>query len=210
MRTERTSKLKLVWQSGLMMAAVTLLGACASGGVLPASSCPIPNHGLDIYLIGPGDTLQIVVWRNEELSTTIPVRPDGRISTPLVDDMVASGKTPSQLGADIKKVLGEFLRSPEVSVIVTQQGSTNQIQIVGEVTAPQALSYREDLRVLDLIVAVGGLNDFAAGNRARLIREVDGQQVECAVRAKSLMDGDLSQNIRVFPGDVFVIPETRF
>ncbi len=187
-----------------------LLAACAGGPTIPAEQCPVPRASLEDYVIGPGDSLQIVVWRNEELSTTIPVRPDGKITTPLVDDMVASGKTPSQLGADMEEVLGEYLRTPEVSVIVTQQGVTNQIQVVGEVASPQALSYRENLRVLDLVVAVGGLSDFAAGNRANLVRQTANGQVECRVRIKRLMAGDMSQNINVYPGDVLVIPETRF
>lgn len=153
--------------------------------------------------------LQIVVWRNQELSTQIPVRPDGKISTPLVDDMIASGKTPSQLSADMEDVLGEFLRTPEVSVIVTQQGASNQIQVVGEVNTPQSVSYREGLRVLDVVVAVGGLSEFAAGNRSRVIRQADDGQVECQVKIKNLLEGDMEQNVLMFPGDVLVIPETR-
>ncbi len=197
--------------SVLTLLCLFLLQACASAsGGKKVDVCPIPETGLDQYVIGPGDVLQIVVWRNEELSTTIPVRPDGKISTPLVDDMVASGKTPTQLGEDMEEILGEYLRTPEVSVIVTQQGATNQIQVVGEVTTPQSLSYREDLRILDVIVAVGGLGEFAAANRTRIVREVNGVQVECTVKVKKLMSGDITQNIPVFPGDVIVVPETRF
>ena len=162
------------------------------------------------YLVGPGDTLNIVVWRNEELSATVPVRPDGKISTPLVDDMVATGKTPSQLAIDIEGVLGEYLRTPEVSVIVTGQGAANQIQVVGEANAPQALAYRDGLRMLDVVVAVGGLSEFAAGNRSNLIRPTQGGQIECRVRLKDLLEGEMNQNIAVYPGDVLVIPETRF
>jgi len=188
-----------------------LATACASGGsTLPADQCPRPEVGDNNYVIGSGDTLQIVVWRNAELTTTIPVRPDGKISTPLVDDMDAAGKTPSQLGADMEKVLGEYLRTPEVSVIVTQQGQANQIQIVGEVMTPQSVSYRDGLKVLDVMVSVGGLSEFAAGNRSNLVRQTETGQVECKVKIKSLMSGDMSQNIEVFPGDVLVIPETRF
>jgi len=193
----------------IMAATLLLVAACGSGGALRPESCPVASTGQDGYVIGPGDILQIVVWRSEELSTEIPVRPDGKITTPLVDDMIASGKTPSQLGDDMEEVLGEFLRTPEVSVIVTQQGATNQVQVVGEVNTPQALSYRENLRVLDVIVAVGGLNEFAAGNRSRVIRMTDNGQVECSVKVKALLDGDMSQNILVYPGDVLVIPETR-
>jgi polysaccharide export outer membrane protein len=200
---------KVAWVTTFSMA-LLIAGGCSSTGTYRPENCPLPHAKVGDYLIGPGDTLQIVVWRSPELSAEIPVRPDGRISTPLVDDMVASGKTPSQLGADMKEVLSEFLRAPEVSVMVTQQGASNQIQVVGEVNVPQALSHREGMRVLDLIVAVGGLGEFAAGNRSRLIRESDGQQVECQVNVKNLMGGDMSQNILIYPGDVLVVPETRF
>lgn len=195
-------------RGALLLVALTLLAACGSSGVRP-EHCPVVSTGLDNYVIGPGDMLQIVVWRNQELSTQIPVRPDGKISTPLVDDMIASGKTPSQLSADMEDVLGEFLRTPEVSVIVTQQGASNQIQVVGEVNTPQSVSYREGLRVLDVVVAVGGLSEFAAGNRSRVIRQADDGQVECQVKIKNLLEGDMEQNVLMFPGDVLVIPETR-
>ena len=194
------------------MCVLMLISGCASGGgtKLAADGCPAPANRSTEYLIGPGDALQIVVWRNEELSATVPVRPDGKISTPLVDDMTASGKTPSQLASDMELVLAEYLRTPEVSVIVAAQGAANQIQIVGEVVEPQSLSYRDGLKILDAIVAVGGLSDFAAGNRANLVRQTQQGQVECRVQIKKLMAGDMSQNIDVFPGDVIVVPETRF
>ena len=183
---------------------------CASGGAISADRCASPDSQLSEYLIGPGDTLQIVVWRNDELSATVPVRPDGRISTPLVDDMQASGKTPSELSDDMEAVLGEYLRTPEVSVIVTGQGAANQIQVVGEVVNPQSLSYRVGLTLLDVVVAVGGLSEFAAGNRANLIRQSDQGQIECRVRLKDLMAGKMGENVDIYPGDVLVVPETRF
>ena len=188
------------------------LAGCASGGGKShdASACPPPTERSSEYLVGPGDTLNIVVWRNDELSASVPVRPDGKISTPLVDDMVASGKTPSELANDIESVLGEYLRTPEVSVIVTGQGAANQIQVVGEANAPQSLAYRDGLRMLDVVVAVGGLSEFAAGNRSNLIRQAEAGQVECRVRLKDLLEGDMNENIAVYPGDVLVIPETRF
>ncbi len=206
--TDTTCKLPTRRRVAILAITLFSLGGCASSGVNP-EDCPISKASLEEYIVGPGDVLQIVVWRNEELSTEVPVRPDGRISTPLVDDMVASGKTPSQLGADMEEVLSEFLRTPEVSVIVVQQGASNQIQVVGEVASPQALSYREGLRVLDVVVAVGGLNEFAAGNRSKIVRQAASGQVECRVRVKALLDGDMTQNILVFPGDVLVVPETR-
>ena len=186
--------------------------ACASGGGsrVSADVCPAPTGQSTDYLIGPGDTLNIVVWRNAELSANVPVRPDGKISTPLIDDMQASGKTPSQLSVDMENVLGEYLRTPEVSVIVTGQGAANQIQVVGEVVGPQSLSYRDGLRILDVVVAVGGLTDFAAGNRSNLVRQTTTGRVECRVKLKNLLAGDMSQNVNVYPGDVIIVPETRF
>jgi polysaccharide export outer membrane protein len=193
----------------LLLSAV--LCACASSGpTTNANACPAPLAALSEYFIGSGDTLEINAWRNEELSATVPVRPDGKISTPLVDDMVASGKTPSQLAKDIEAVLSEYVRTPKISVIVTGQGTSNQIQIVGEVVTPQAISYREGLRVLDVVVAVGGLTDFAAGNRTKLVRQTSSGQAECKVRIKDIMSGNMAENILVFPGDVIVVPETRF
>jgi polysaccharide export outer membrane protein len=188
-----------------------LSAACSSsGGVMPAENCPVPEVYTDEYKIGVGDTLNIVVWRNDELSASVPVRPDGRISTPLIDDMQAAGKTPTLLGQDMEQVLSEYLRTPEVSVIVVGQGAANQIQVVGEVANAQALSYRDGLRMLDVIVSVGGMTDFAAGNRAKLVRKVEAGQIECRVRLADLMSGDMRQNISVYPGDVIVVPETRF
>jgi polysaccharide export outer membrane protein len=174
-----------------------------------ADACPVPTDRGSDYRLSTGDTLQIFVWRNPELSVTVPIRPDGRISTPLVEDMAAAGKTPSELAADLEVVLEEFIRTPEVNVIVGAQGPANQIQVVGQVVNPQALAFREGLRLLDALVSVGGLTDFAAGNRTKLAREIDGAQVECAIRASALLAGDLSQNVPVFPGDVIVVPETR-
>lgn len=164
------------------------------------------------YVIGPGDQLQVYVWRNPELSTTVPVRPDGKISTPLVENMVAVGKSPSQLARDMEKVLGEFVREPKVNIIVNEAVSTfSQVKVVGEVKTPQALPFREGLRVLDVVLASGGLTDFAAPNRSRILRDVGGKQTEIRVRLGNLMnDGDLTQNFELRPGDVFVIPQSRF
>lgn len=164
------------------------------------------------YIIGPGDSLEIFVWRNPELSVTIPVRPDGKISTPLVENMVAVGKSPSQLARDIEVVLAEYVRTPQVNVIVGQAVSTfSQVKVVGQVRSPQALPHREGLRVLDIVLATGGLTDFAAPNRARIVREVDGKTVETRVRLGSLLnDGDLSQNFELKPGDVLIVPQSLF
>ena len=164
------------------------------------------------YLIGPGDTLQVFVWRNPELSVTVPVRPDGRISTPLVEDMAAVGKTPTQLARDIEKTLSEYVRSPQVNVIVTHPESAfSPVKVIGQVLRPSAVPYREGMTVLDAVLAVGGLNNFAAGNRARLVRVQDGKEKEIAVKLDSLMNkGDMGQNLKLKPGDVLVVPESRF
>jgi polysaccharide export outer membrane protein len=164
------------------------------------------------YMIGPGDTLQVFVWRNPELTATVPVRPDGKISTPLVEDMVAVGKTPSQLARDIEKVLGEYVRSPQINVIVTQPASVfSQVKVIGQVLHPQSLAYRDGLTVLDAVLAVGGLAPFAAGNRAKVIRTENGKQRDIKVKLSSLVNnGDMTQNVTLVPGDVIVIPESRF
>jgi polysaccharide export outer membrane protein len=176
----------------------------------------VPSHaaasvGTD-YVIGPGDVLQVFVWRNPELTSTVPVRPDGKISTPLVEDMVAVGKNPSALARDIEKVLGEFVRSPQVNVIVTAPASVfSQVKVIGQVAKPQAVPYREGMTVLDVVLAVGGLAPFAAGNRAHLVRTVDGKSTEIKIKLSALVnDGDMKQNLPLKPGDVLVVPESRF
>ena len=165
------------------------------------------------YIIGPGDTLKVFVWSHEDLSVVVPVRPDGRISTPLVEDMQAAGKTPTQLARDVEGVLKEFIRTPTVNIIVEKFVGTfgEQIRVVGQAANPQALPYRDGMTLLDVMIAVGGLGEFAAGNRAKLIRKVDGKQTEIKVRVDDLLnDGDISQNVAVRPGDVVIIPEARF
>ena len=173
---------------------------------------PAPAAAAADYRIGPGDTLQVFVWRNPELSVTVPVRPDGRISTPLVEDMTAVGKTPTQLARDIEKVLSEYVRSPQVNVIVTQpQSAFSQVKVIGQVLKPAPVPFREGMTVLDAVLAVGGLTNFAAGNRARLVRIQDGKHLEIPIKLDSLMNkGDMSQNLKLQPGDVLVVPESRF
>lgn len=176
---------------------------------LPPSA---PGVGAD-YLIGPGDTLEVFVWRNPEFSTRVPVRPDGKISTPLVEDMPAIGKSPTQLARDIERVLGEFVRSPRVNVIVTTAISANsQVRVVGQAVSPRALPYRDGMTVLDVVIEVGGLGEFAAGNRAKLVRRKPGGGTqEIKVKLKDLLDkGDMRQNVPVQPGDILIVPESRF
>jgi polysaccharide biosynthesis/export protein len=186
---------------------VGLLLVC--GSVVAAEE---PARIADDYIVGPGDSLQIFVWRNPELSVTVPVRPDGKISTPLVENMVAVGKSPSKLARDIEVVLSEFVRTPQVNVIVGTAVSTfSQVKVVGQVRQPQGLPYREGLRVLDVVLATGGLTDFAAPNRARIVRQVNGKNVETRVKLGDLLNkGDLRQNIELKPGDVLIVPQSLF
>lgn len=165
------------------------------------------------YIIGPGDSIQVFVWRNPELSVTVPVRPDGKVSTPLVEDMVAVGKKPSELARDIETRLAEYIRSPQVNIIVTNaRSSFSQVTVIGQVKSPQTVPYQEGMRLLDLMLAVGGLAEFAAGNRAKLIRkDGNGNTVEMKVRLKDLLTGGkLKENIEVRPGDVLIVPESIF
>jgi polysaccharide biosynthesis/export protein len=164
------------------------------------------------YVIGPGDTLQVFVWRNPELTSIVPVRPDGKISTPLVEDMVAVGKTPSELARNIEAVLAEYVKSPQVNVIVTQPLSAfSQVKVIGQVVKPQALAYREGMTVLDAVLQVGGLAPYAAGNRAKIVRTEGGKQHEIKLKLDGLVNrGDMKQNLPLQPGDVLVVPETRF
>jgi polysaccharide export outer membrane protein len=179
--------------------------------IAPAPSA-LPPGEADNYIIGPSDVIQVFVWRNSELTTTIPVRPDGKVSTPLVEDMVAIGKTPTQLARDIEAKLAEYIRSPQVSIIVTQPASLfSQVKVVGQVRGPKPLPYREGMTLMDALLAVGGLSEFAAGNRAKIVREQDGRTTEIKVKADDLMNkGDMKQNRELRPGDVIVVPESRW
>ena len=162
------------------------------------------------YLIGPGDVLSVFVWRNPELSVTVPVRPDGKVSTPLVEDMVAVGKTPSTLARDIEKVLAEYVRSPQVNIIVTTPISTlSQVKALGQLKNPQGIPYHEGMRVLDLLLAAGGMTEFAAGNRAKLVRQENGHTHELRVRLADMINkGDMTQNVPLRAGDVLIVPES--
>lgn len=195
----------------LALGAVIGLAACQSTGptkpVAATAATPAPSE----YVIGPGDTLQIFVWQHPEVSVTIPVRPDGRISTPLVEDIVAVGKTPTQLARDLETAIGQYIRAPTVSVIVTNFVGTfnNQVRVVGQASEPKAIPYREDMTLLDVMIQVGGLSKTAAGNRAKIIRREDGKEQEIRVRLSDLLnDGDISKNVRMRPGDVLIIPES--
>jgi polysaccharide biosynthesis/export protein len=163
--------------------------------------------------VGPGDALNIVVWRNPEVSTTVPVRPDGKFTTPLVEDIEAIGKTPTQLARDIEKALSKYIQDPIVSVIVTGFNGPfdQQIRVVGQAAKPQALPYRQNMTLLDVMIAVGGVTDFADGNAATLVRNVSGKPQQFSVRLEDLVKaGDVTANIEMRPGDVLIIPESLF
>jgi polysaccharide export outer membrane protein len=186
-----------------------VLSGCASTPA-PVATAPAINPE---YLIGPGDNINIIVWRNPEVSMSVPVRPDGKITTPLVEDLPAAGKTSTQLARDIEAALAKFIQQPVVTVIVTNfDGNYNeQIRVIGKAAKPQALAYRKDMSLMDVLIAVGGVTEFAAGNRATIIRTVDGQQQKLQVRLDDLIkEGDISANMAMRPGDVLVIPESFF
>ncbi|MAZ66019.1 MAG: sugar ABC transporter substrate-binding protein [Kangiellaceae bacterium] len=165
------------------------------------------------YLIGPGDRLNIFVWRNPEVSGTYIVRPDGRITASLVEDLDVAGKTPATLARDIEKQLGKYLRDPIVTVSVDNFVGPyrEQVRIIGEAVAPKAINYRRNMTLLDLVIAAGGLSEFAAGNRAKLIRIENGGQQTYQLRIDDLINGgDMAANVDILPGDVVVIPEAWF
>jgi polysaccharide export outer membrane protein len=164
------------------------------------------------YVIGPGDTINIVVFRNPELSMTVPVRPDGKIAAPLVDDLVALGKDSTALARDIEKALAKVIRDPVVTVIVTNFVGpySEQIRVVGEAAKPQVLSYKQKMTLLDVMIAVGGVTDFADGNSATILRTADGNK-QYSVRLKDLLKrGDVTANVEMKPGDVLIIPQSWF
>jgi polysaccharide export outer membrane protein len=192
--------------------AAVLVAGCSNTPTYPPA--PVKSAVQDWnYLIGPGDTVNVFVWRNPEVSGNFPVRPDGKMTMNLVEDMQASGKTPSQLARDIEKSLSKYIQEPIVTVIVGGGVGpfSQQIRVVGEAAKPQALNYRENMSLVDLMISVGGLTDFAAGNKAYILRTEGDKQQKMGVRLESLMkDGDYSANVDLRPGDVLVIPESLF
>jgi polysaccharide export outer membrane protein len=195
----------------LFVIAALTIAACASSTspIRQAAQPPTQSE----YLIGPGDTLKIFVWQNPDLSQTVPVRPDGRISLPLIQDMPAAQKTPTQLAADITKGLETYVKAPLVTVIVTDFVGpySQQVRVVGEATKPQAIPYRENMSVLDVMIVVGGLTPFAAGDRAVIARGPANHEQQIPVRLSALLDdGDLSANVTMMPGDILVIPKSWF
>src|SRR5438067_1473341 len=183
--------------------------AAASFPALPAPTLALDSQ----YVIGTGDSLNIFVWHNAELTAHVPVRPDGRVSIPLVEDIPCAGKTPTQLARDIEERLRKYVQDPTVTVIVDSFVGlpSQQIRVVGQATQPKALPYRADMTVLDAMIAVGGLTTYAAGNRAKLTRMVNGRPVTTTLRLQDLLeDGDLSANPPLLPGDIIMIPQSFF
>ena len=194
-----------------LVAAVSILvlAACASSYPPAPSAAAAPDYN---YKIGPGDNLNIVVWRNPELSMMVPVRPDGKISAPLIDDLDAMDKNPTTLARDIEKELGKFIRDPVVTVIVTGFVGpySEQIRVVGEAARPQTLPYKQKMTALDVMIAVGGMTEFADGNRATILRTSE-SNAQYSIRLRDLIKrGDVSANVDMKPGDILIIPQSWF
>lgn len=198
-------------RSGIAMFALAIMVAgCTSAKYPPAP--PSAASSDYRYVIGPGDSVNVVVWRNPELGGSYPVRPDGRMSTPLVEDLEALGKDPTTLARDIEKALSKFIRDPVVTVIVAGFVGpySEQIRVVGEAAKPQALPYKQKMTLLDVMIAVGGITDFADGNSASILRTAEGNK-QYSVRIRDLIKrGDVSANVDMKPGDVLIIPQSWF
>lgn len=195
-----------------LSSAVVCLAALLGCSHPPLNPSAVPPADYT-YVIGPGDSVEMFVWGNPEVSRNAPVRPDGKISVPLVEELQAAGKTPYQLARDIEKELTRYIRNPLVTVIVSGFSGpySEQVRVVGEAAKPQAISYRANMTLLDLMIAVGGVTKFAAGNRASIVRRVNGVQQQFGIRIDDLLeDGDFSANVNILPGDILIIPESYF
>jgi polysaccharide export outer membrane protein len=165
------------------------------------------------YLIGAGDELEIFVWRNPEVSEEVTVRPDGKVTTPLVEDLEVSGLTPTEVARKLEEALSTYIKEPIVTVLVEGFSGpySEQVRIIGEASQPQAIPYRKDMSVLDVMIAVGGLTEFADGNNASVVRVIEGEQKQFGIRLDDLIeDGDISANADILPGDIIIIPEAWF
>jgi len=189
--------------------AVLGLAGCATPDYPPAPRLSNVDYN---YHIGPADVVNVIVWRNPELSMSVPVRPDGMITTPLIEDLPALGRTPTELARDMEKALGKYIRDPVVTVIATSfvGPASEQVRVIGEAAKPQALAYRKDLTVLDVMIAVGGLTDFADGNAARIFRVADGGKLYMVRLRDLLKRGDITANTEMRPGDILIIPQSWF
>lgn len=194
----------------------TLLTGCSGTSSLPQATTR-PSLTTDVndykYLIGPGDNVSIFVWRNPEISGSFVVRPDGKVTTALVEDLDVSGRTPTMLAREIEEKLATYINNPRVTVSVGGFSGplSEQVRVIGEATNPRAINYTEHMTLLDLMIAVGGLTEFADGNDAKLIRVVDGRQNTYEIAIDDLIrDGDISKNVDMLPGDIVIIPEAWF
>jgi len=209
------SNLNLVKRIGRALAALAVAGSLAACAWPSAKHPPAPAEAGNTdytYIIGAGDSINIMVWRNPELSMSVPVRPDGKIAAPLVDELVAQGKTTVQLAREIETVLGKYVRDPIVTVMVSGFVGpySEQIRVVGEAARPQFLPYKSKMTLLDVMIAVGGLTDFASGNSATILRTGDGNK-QYTVRLSDLIKrGDVSANVEMRPGDILIIPQSLF
>jgi polysaccharide export outer membrane protein len=198
----------------VLLAIALLVTACSdSQKPLPAADTTGGRVAGADYIIGPGDRLNIFVWRNPELTVTVPVRPDGKISVPLVEDIIAVGKTPSMLAREIEEKLKKFVVDPRVTVISESFVGPfdEQVRVIGEAAQPRAVSYRAKMTLLDVMIEVGGLTKFASGNRAVIVRRVKGEQQSFPVKLDNLIkDGDVSYNVPMQPGDILIIPQSYF
>ncbi|WEN15387.1 polysaccharide export protein [Rhodanobacter sp. AS-Z3] len=195
-----------------MAAGLVLLAGCSTAP-LPKTAASAAPQAAERYLIGPGDSLEIFVRDNPTLTTTVPVRPDGRVSIPLVQSIVAAGKSPEELGKDLETELGRYIRSPLVTVIVKSfvGAYSQQVRVVGQAATPKAVPYRSGMTVLDVMIDVGGLTKFAAGNSAKIIRHLpDGTEQSIPVRLGELMGGSIKNNVVMRPGDILIIPQSLF
>ena len=195
----------------IMATGLLLLGGCATTPTVSnvtAAAAPVEH-----YIIGPGDSLEIFVRDNPGLTTTVPVRPDGRISIPLVQSIMAAGRTPDELADDLQKALGRYIRSPLVTVIVKSfvGAYSQQVRVVGQAATPKAVPYRSGMTLLDVMIDVGGLTKFASGNSAKIVRRLpDGSEQTIPVRLGDLMNGTIKDNVRMHPGDILIIPQSLF
>jgi polysaccharide export outer membrane protein len=200
-------------KAGVIYMILLGLSGCSTTSYPPLEGGPAPAQVTPDYIIGAGDSANIFVWRNPELSSDVTVRPDGKITTPLIEDVPASGKTPTQLARDMEQELSAYVKNPVVTVMVNGFVGpySEQIRVVGQAAEPQALPYRDQMTLLDLVIAVGGLTEFADGNRSSIVRVVDGEWKQFGVRIDDLVKGaDISANAYVLPGDILIIPESWF
>jgi polysaccharide biosynthesis/export protein len=196
----------------MMVVGLLLVGGCSTAPAVNSLAAANPQP-VEHYIIGPGDSLEIFVRDNPTLTTTVPVRPDGRVSIPLVQSMVAAGKTPEELAGDLEKELSRYIRAPLVTVIVKGfvGAYSQQVRVVGQAVTPMAVPYRSGMTVLDVMIDVGGLTKFAAGNNAKIIRHLsEGNDQTIPVRLGELMNGAIKYNVVMHPGDVLIIPQSLF